>query len=103
MHIFNQSIRDQNFVQDPYPFYDRARDLADVVWWEDFKMPAAMSHRAVRMLLSSRDLGREPLKTPVCPAHIAEWQANETNSMLELEPPSSQPTSWIGSASFYRP
>ena len=87
MHIFNQSIRDQKFVQDPYPFYDRARDLADVVWWEEFKMPAAMSHRAVRMLLSSRDLGREPLKTPVCPAHIAEWRANETNSMLELEPP----------------
>jgi len=87
MKTFNQSPTAPIFVQNPYPAYDSARAMGDVVWWEDYTMPAAVSHRAVRMILSNRDLGREPLAPPGCPAHIAEWQANESHSMLELEPP----------------
>ena len=77
MKTFNQSPTAPTFVQNPYPAYDSARAMGDVVWWEDYTMPAAVSHRAVRMILSNRDLGREPLAPPGCLAHIAEWQANE--------------------------
>ena len=87
MKKFQQSPRDQVFVQNPYPAYERARSLGDVVWWEDYKMPAAVSYRAVRMILSNRDLGREPLLPKQCPPHLKDWQANESHSMLELEPP----------------
>jgi len=59
MESFNQSPFDQTFVQNPYPAYEIARKLGDVVWWEDYEMPAAVSHRAVRMILSNRNLGTE--------------------------------------------
>jgi cytochrome P450 len=87
LKTFKQSQTDPTFVQNPYPTYDAVRAMGDVVWWEDYAMPAAVSHRAVRMILSNRDLGREPLAPIECPAHIVEWQANESHSMLELEPP----------------
>lgn len=87
MKTFHQSPTDPAFVQDPYPIYDQMREYGDVVWWDDYNMPAAVSHRAVRALLSNRKLGRERLEKPQCPAHIADWQANEDHSMLELEPP----------------
>ena len=87
METFSQSPTDPIFVQDPYPAYDQARTMGDVVWWKDYNMPAAVSHRAVRMILGNRELGREPLGSTQCPVHIAQWQANESHSMLELEPP----------------
>ena len=87
MESFNQSPFDQTFVQNPYPAYEIARKLGDVVWWEDYEMPAAVSHRAVRMILSNRNLGTEPPSPAQCPIHLTEWQANESHSMLALEPP----------------
>jgi cytochrome P450 len=87
MKIFKQSPTDASFVQNPYPAYDRARAMGDLVWWDDYKMPAAVSYRAVRGLLTNRKFGREALTAPQCPAHLADWQANESHSMLELEPP----------------
>ena len=50
-------------------------------------MPAAVSHRAVRMILGNRELGRQAPNAIRCPLHIAQWQENESHSMLELEPP----------------
>ena len=87
MKTFNQSPFDQTFVQNPYPAYEIARKLGDVVWWDDYEMPAAVSHRAVRMILSNRNLGTELLTPAHCPIHLTEWQANESHSMLALEPP----------------
>ncbi len=87
MENFNQSPFDQTFVQNPYPAYEIARKLGDVVWWDDYEMPAAVSHRAVRMILSNRNLGTELLTPAHCPIHLTEWQANESHSMLALEPP----------------
>ena len=87
MKIFSQSPTEPNFVQNPYPAYDRARAMGDVVWWEDYNMPAAVSHRAVRMILGNRELGRQAPNAIRCPLHIAQWQENESHSMLELEPP----------------
>lgn len=87
MKKFNQSPLDKTFVQNPYPAYKIARELGDVVWWDDYEMPAAVSHRAVRMILSNRNLGTEPRTSAECPRHLTEWQANESHSMLALEPP----------------
>ena len=87
MQIFKQSPTNHSFVQNPYPAYDRARAMGDLVWWHDYQMPAAVTYRAVRGLLTNRKFGREALTPPQCPAHLADWQANESHSMLELEPP----------------
>ncbi|MGB1235030.1 MAG: cytochrome P450 [Planktomarina sp.] len=89
MYRLTQSVTEGAFVQNPYPTYDLARAQGDLVWWDAYDMPAAMSHRAVRMLLTDRRLGRatpqnmEPIPQP----HLPTWEAVEAHSMLELEPP----------------
>ena len=82
-----QSPTDPAFVQDPYPFYDRARAEGDLVYWEDYGLPMAVSHRAVSAILKDRRLGREPLVPLAVPEHLAPFYAVEAHSMLELEPP----------------
>ena len=87
MQRLSQSPTDPAFVQDPWPFYDRARACGDLVWWEEYGMPCAVSHRAVHALLRDRRFGREPLDPPAVPDHLRPFQAIEAHSMLELEPP----------------
>lgn len=87
MQHIQQSPTEQAFVQSPYPFYDRARALGDLVWWDDYAMPMATSARAVNALLRDRRFGREPVEPPDIPAHLAPFYAVEAHSMLELEPP----------------
>ena len=82
-----QDPTDATFAADPYPFYDRARALGDLVWWDDYAMPVATTHRAVTAILKDRRFGREPLAPPSVPPHLAPFQAVEAHSMLELEPP----------------
>ncbi len=85
----SQSPTDPDFVQNPYPFYDRLRNGGDLAWWEDYGMPCAVSHRAVQALLKDRRFGREvpaDLAPPI-PEHLAPFYAIEAHSMLELEPP----------------
>lgn len=86
---FAQSPTDPAFVQDPYPFYARARAAGDLFWWEDYARPCAVSHAAVTALLRDRRLGREaPAEcAPAIPAHLEPFYAVEAHSMLELEPP----------------
>lgn len=84
-----QSPVDPGFVQNPYPFYDKARAYGDLVYWKDYGKVAAVSHRAVSALLKDRRFGREvpeELQTPG-PAHLAPWLAVEAHSLLEAEPP----------------
>jgi cytochrome P450 len=83
----HQSPTDPAFVQDPYPFYDRARATGDLFFWEDYSLPMAVSHRAVSAILKDRRLGREPIEPPAFPDHVAAFYAVEAHSMLELEPP----------------
>ena len=74
MHSLSQSPRDLAFVQDPYPFYDRAR---------------AAGHEAVALLLRDRRFGRElpaHLK-PARPPHLADFYRLDDRSMLDREPP----------------
>lgn len=89
MHAIQQSPTAPDFVQNPYRFYDRARALGPVVFWDDLGMPCALSHAAVSAMLRDRRFGREipaAQRAPV-PAHLEPFYALEANSMLELEPP----------------
>ena len=85
----SQSPTDPAFVQDPYPFYDRARAAGRVVFWEDYGLPCVFGYAAANAILRDRRLGREipPDRRPPMAAHTAPFHAIEAHSMLELEPP----------------
>lgn len=87
MQRLSQSPTDPDFVQNPYPFYARARAAGPLVWWEDYGMPMATTHAAVNAILRDRRFGREPIAPPPVPEHLAPFHAVEAHSMLELEPP----------------
>ena len=89
MKTLSQSPTDPEFVQIPYPFYDRARGYGDLVYWDEYEMPAAVSHEAVQSLFRDRRFGREvPAELEVeGPAHLAPWLLVEKHSLLEAEPP----------------
>ena len=89
MLTLSQSPTDPAFVQDPYPFYDRARAGGDLFFWQDYGLICATAHRAVGALLRDRRLGREapPGHAPAIPPHLAPFYAVEAHSMLEREPP----------------
>jgi cytochrome P450 len=84
-----QSATDPLFVQDPYPFYDRARAGGDLFFWVDYGLVCATSHRAVAALLRDRRLGREAPEevAPGFPEHVRPFYDIEAHSMLELEAP----------------
>ncbi|MCE0504226.1 cytochrome P450 [Roseivivax sp. GX 12232] len=89
MQHLSQSPTDPAFVQDPYPFYARARAAGDIAYWDDYGMAVACSQAAVAALLKDRRFGREvpPEKAQPRPPHLAPFYAVDDNSMLELEPP----------------
>ena len=89
MRKINQSPTDAHFVQNPYPFYDRARATGDFFWWNDYGMACAVSHRTVHAVLRDRRMGREcPAElAPDIPPHLQPFYDVEAHSMLELEPP----------------
>ncbi|MGY6533942.1 MAG: cytochrome P450 [Pararhodobacter sp.] len=82
----SQSPVDPAFVQDPYPFYDRLRDLGPLVIWQEYDLPVATRHAGMNALLRDRRLGREAPRCPV-PGHMAVFAALQADSILELEPP----------------
>jgi unspecific monooxygenase len=85
----SQSPTDDGFVQDPYPFYDRARAAGPFFYWQDYGLTCATSHAAVGAILRDRRFGREvpPERRAPVPEHLAPFYAVEAHSMLELEPP----------------
>jgi cytochrome P450 len=87
MQTLRQPPTDEAFVQDPYPFYARARAAGPLVYWSDYAMPVATTHAAVNALLRDRRFGREPVTPRDIPDHLAPFYAVEAHSMLELEPP----------------
>ncbi len=87
MQKLRQSPTDPAFVQDPYPFYEQARALGDIVLWEDYELPVATTYDAVNTILRHRKLGREvpeELRAPV-PPHLQAFYAIDDHSMLERE------------------
>lgn len=83
----SQSPTDPEFIQNPYPFYARARTAGDFVWWEEYGALAATSYRAVQAVLRHKRMGREQPNPAPIPEHLAPFYAIEAHSMLELEPP----------------
>jgi unspecific monooxygenase len=84
-----QSPTAARFVQNPYPFYERARKAGPFFLWEDYGIVCTGSAAAVNALLRDRRLGREPppARRREVPPHLAAFYAVEAHSMLELEPP----------------
>ncbi len=89
MEKLSQSPTDPAFVQDPYSFYARARAKGDFIWWEDYDMACAVSHKMVHAVLRDRRMGREcpPELAPEIPPHLQPFYDVEAHSMLELEAP----------------
>jgi cytochrome P450 len=85
----SQSPTDATFVQNPYPFYERARSVGPFFHWEEYGMLATGDYAAVHAILRSRSFGREalPERAAAIPEHLKPFYAVEAHSMLELEPP----------------
>lgn len=89
MQELTQAPTETAFVQDPYPFYDRARATGPLFRWTDYGMACATTHEAVSLVLRDRRMGREaPVEHAAeIPDHLSAFYACEAHSMLELEPP----------------
>jgi len=89
MQTLSQSPTDPAFVQNPYPFYDRARATGPFFHWQDYGLTCTPSAAAVNAILRDRRFGREapPECAPPIPDHLRPFYAVEAHSMLELEPP----------------
>lgn len=89
METLLQSPTDPAFVQNPYPFYARARAGGPFFFWQDYGLVCTGSAAAVNAILRDRRLGREipPEKRRPVPDHLRPFYAVEDHSMLELEPP----------------
>jgi cytochrome P450 len=87
MKTLGQSPTDPDFVQNPYPFYERARALGPFFRWQDYNLTCTGNAAAVNAIFRDRRFGREPIVPPTIPPHLAPFYAVEAHSMLELEPP----------------
>lgn len=89
MQHLSQSPTDPAFVQDPYRFYDEARQAGPFFFWEDYGLLCTTNAAATNAILRDRRFGREvPTELAQAhPPHSAPFYAIENHSMLELEPP----------------
>jgi unspecific monooxygenase len=87
MQTLDQSPKDAGFIQNPYPFYDRARAAGPFFRWADYDLICTGNAAAVNAIFRDRRFGREPVTPPPVPPHLAPFYAVEAHSMLELEPP----------------
>ncbi len=89
MLTLSQSPTDPAFVQNPYPFYERARAAGPFFLWADYGRLSTGNHAAVSAIFRDRRFGREvpPEKRAPVPDHLRPFYAVEAHSMLELEPP----------------
>lgn len=87
MITLHQSPKDPALIQNPYPFYDRARSHGPLVHWADYDMVVTTTHAVTNAILRDRRFGREPVDALPIPEHLKPFYAVEAHSMLELEPP----------------
>ena len=87
MKTLHQSPTDPGFVQNPYPFYERARAEGPFFHWADYDLTCTGNAAAVNAIFRDRRFGREPVEPIAFPPHLAPFYAVEAHSMLELEPP----------------
>jgi unspecific monooxygenase len=87
--------RDPAFFQDPYAAYRALHAAPGPVFWEDYGFWCFAAHGSVSSLLRDKRFGRQILHVatrvelgwPERPAHLADFDALERHSLLELEPP----------------
>ncbi|MGL4235894.1 cytochrome P450 [Tabrizicola sp.] len=87
MQELQQSPKEPEFVQNPYPFYERAREAGPFFRWQDYGLVCTGNAAAVNAIFRDRRFGREPVEPLPIPPHLAPFYAVEAHSMLELEPP----------------
>ncbi len=87
MQTLHQSPTEPAFVQNPYPFYDRARTAGPLFHWADYDLTCTTTHALTNAILRDRRFGREPVEALPVPDHLKPFYAVEAHSMLELEPP----------------
>ena len=91
----NQDPKDEAFGQNPYPTYQRWRQLAPAVYWQQYQMHCFSRHAEVNAILRDKRFGRqilhlytrEQLGWPPPADHLRDFYQIERNSLLELEPP----------------
>ena len=82
-----QSPTNDDFVQNPYHFYETCLAIGGKVFWEDYKMVSLFKYNDVSNILKDRRFGRE------CPEEkkqdhrkeLAPFYELEDHSMLQLE------------------
>jgi cytochrome P450 len=87
METLHQSPTDPDFVQNPYPFYERARAAGPFFHWAEYDLVCTGNAAAVNAIFRDRRFGREAPETLPIPDHLRPFYAVEAHSMLELEPP----------------
>ncbi|MEJ6388398.1 cytochrome P450 [Gymnodinialimonas ulvae] len=87
MQTFHQDPTEPGFVQNPYPFYARARAAGPLVYWADYGLICTTTHELTNTILRDRRFGREPIEALPVPDHLKPFYDVEAHSMLELEPP----------------
>src|ERR1700710_589248 len=87
--------RDPAFFANPYVAYAQWHEAPGLLFWEDYGFWCIYGHGLVSAVLRDRRFGRqilhvaprEQLGWPERPAHLADFDALERHSLLELEPP----------------
>lgn len=91
----NLDIRDPDFYNDPYPYYQQLRNSCPVFFWEEHKLWTFSRHEDVTALFRDRRLGRkiDPESIPACRRPKPESSVTkpffdiDRLSMLAQEPP----------------
>jgi cytochrome P450 len=87
--------RDPGFFSDPYPAYAAIRATTPAFFWEDYGIWCFAAYADVAALMRDKRFGRqilhrmsrEELGWPAPKPHLADFDAIERHSILELEPP----------------
>lgn len=87
--MISQSPLDPAFVQNPYPAYDVMREQGPLFYWKDYGFLCSAQHSVVNDLLRDRRFSSELPDdlAPEVPAHLREFYAFESRSILGIEPP----------------
>lgn len=89
MDIVNQSPKDPDFIQNPYPFYKKMREQGGVKYWMDYEKVAVFDYKTVSAILKNPRFGRENKSygSKKVPKHMQAFYDVENHSLLEMEPP----------------
>lgn len=89
------NIREPQFYNNPYPYYEAIRETAPFFYWEDYGKWTFLDHADITKILRDRRFGRQishvvPTDSPlvVKPApELKPFYEAEKFSLLQLEPP----------------